>query len=83
MADVERLRDTTRGRYVLQHMSPAAQVARLGGDVLMAVGSWQRRPAIMAAGAGVIVSGWSFGASGLAERFLAPRPDRDSPAARP
>ena len=74
MTDVERLSNTARGQYVLRHMSPPAQVARLGGDVLMAVGSWQRRPAVMLAGAAVIVSGWSFRASGLSVPFLAPRP---------
>ena len=83
MTDVEGLRDTARGQYVLQHMSPAAQVARLGGDVLMAVGSWQRRPTVMIAGAAVIVGGWSFGASRLAERFLTPPPHGQSPSRRP
>ena len=46
VADAERLRHTARGRYVPEHMSPGAQATRLGGDALMAVGAWQRRPAL-------------------------------------
>src|SRR5260370_38944727 len=41
-ADIDRLRNTKRGQYVLHHMPPASTALRLGGDTLMAVGP--RRP---------------------------------------
>jgi hypothetical protein len=49
-ADVERLRDAAAGRYVLAYMSPAAMAVRLAGDVVMALGSWYRRPRLIAPG---------------------------------
>ena len=60
-ADVERLRDTTAGRYVLANMSPGAMAVRLAGDVVMAVGSWYRRPPLIALGVLIVAAGWSEG----------------------
>ena len=60
-ADVERLRITRRGRYVLAHMTPAAQVVRLAGDVVMTLGAWQRRPALILLGIAIVLAGWSQG----------------------
>jgi hypothetical protein len=60
-ADVERLRDTRQGRYVLQHMPPAATALRLTGDVVMGFGAWRRRPKWMVAGALLVAAGWSHG----------------------
>ena len=60
-ADVDRLRDTAAGRYVLANMSPAAIAVRLAGDVVMAVGSWYRRPALIAFGLVIVAAGWSEG----------------------
>jgi hypothetical protein len=59
--DVERLRETTAGRYVLANMSPAAMAVRLGGDVLMALGSWYRRPRWIGLGLLLVAAGWSEG----------------------
>lgn len=59
--DVERLRSTPTGRYVLEHMPPSATAVRLAGDVLMALGCWFRRPAVIVIGAAVIAAGWSHG----------------------
>ena len=61
-ADVDRLRDTPRGRYVLEHMPPASTALRLGGDTLMAVGAWRRKPSWLVAGALIVAAGWSHGA---------------------
>lgn len=61
-ADVDRMRDTPRGRYVLEHMPPASTALRLGGDTLMAVGAWRRKPSWMVAGALIVAAGWSHGA---------------------
>jgi hypothetical protein len=59
--DIERLRSTPAGRYVLEHMPPSAMAVRLAGDVLMALGCWFRRPAVIVIGAAVIAAGWSHG----------------------
>jgi hypothetical protein len=60
-ADVERLRGTAAGRYVLANMSPAAMAVRLAGYVVMALGSWYRRPRWIALGLLVVAAGWSEG----------------------
>jgi hypothetical protein len=60
-ADVERLRGTAAGRYVLANMSPAAMAVRLAGDIVMAVGSWYRRPPLIALGLLIVAAGWSEG----------------------
>jgi len=65
-ADLDRLRETDCGQYVLQHMPPASTALRLGGDTLMAVGAWRRKPSWMLAGAVLVAAGWSHGL------FLAP-----------
>jgi hypothetical protein len=61
MADLDALARTRRGRYVLAHMPPAAQAARLAGDVLMGFGAYRRSPTLFAAGAAVVALGWSHG----------------------
>lgn len=65
--DMEGLKRSPRGRYVLQHMTPATTAIRLGGDLVMAIGSWRRRPSWIAAGALLVAAGWSHGL------FLEPR----------
>lgn len=59
--DTARLRSTRRGRYVLQHMPPAAQAVRLAGDAVMTLGAWQRNRLMIAAGAFIVIAGWSHG----------------------
>jgi hypothetical protein len=60
-ADVEALAETPRGRYVLDHMPPAATALRLAGDTVMAAGAWRRRPGWMLAGGLIVAAGWSHG----------------------
>lgn len=60
-ADLDQLRTTAQGRYVLEHMPPASTALRLGGDTLMAVGAWRRKPSWMIAGALLVAAGWSHG----------------------
>ncbi len=60
-ADVEPLRDTAAGRYVLANMSPGAMAVRLAGDIVMGVGSWYRRRPVIALGLLVVAAGWSEG----------------------
>ena len=61
LGDLDALARTRRGRYVLAHMPPAAQAARLAGDALMSLGAYRRNPSLFAAGAAVVVLGWSHG----------------------
>ena len=60
-ADTSRLRSTRRGRYVLKHMPPVAQAVRLAGDAVMTVGAWRRSGSLIAAGALIVIAGWSHG----------------------
>ena len=59
--DTSRLRSTCRGRYVLEHMPPAAQAVRLAGDAVMTAGAWRRSGKLVAAGALIVIAGWSHG----------------------
>ena len=59
--DMARLRGTRRARYVLENMTPATTALRLAGDMVMGVGSWQRRPVWVLTGALVVAAGWSRG----------------------
>lgn len=59
LADLDSLARTRRGRYVLAHMPPSAQAIRMAGDALMAFGAYRRNPAMFAAGASMVVVGWS------------------------
>ncbi len=59
LADLDALARTRRGRYVLAHMPPSAQAIRVAGDALMGVGAYRRSPALFAAGAAMIMVGWS------------------------
>lgn len=59
LADLDALSRTRRGRYVLAHMPPAAQAARLAGDAIMGIGAYRRSPALVISGAALVVLGWS------------------------
>jgi len=60
-ADLDEVARTRRGRYVLAHMPPAAQVTRLAGDALMGFAAYRRKPALFIVGALVVATGWSHG----------------------
>ncbi len=64
MCDVESLRETEAGRYVLEHMPSEAMAVRLAGDAVMALGAWRRSPDMMIAGLLIVAVGWSHGAWG-------------------
>ena len=59
LANLDALARTRRGRYVLAHMPPSAQVVRLAGDAVMGIGAYRRSSALMLVGAAVVVIGWS------------------------
>jgi hypothetical protein len=71
--DMDALRHTRRARYVREHMPPASTTIRLLGDVVMAVGSWRRRPGWIVAGALVVAGAWSHG---LVFQQVSPPPGR-------
>jgi hypothetical protein len=58
-ADLDAVARTRRGRYVLAHMPPAAQVTRVAGDALMGLAVYRRSPVLFALGAAVVAAGWS------------------------
>ena len=64
MCDVEALRETEAGRYVLEHMSSEATAVRLAGDAVMAVGAWRRSLNMVGLGLLLVAVGWSHGAWG-------------------
>ena len=61
LADLSRHRERRAGRYVLEHMPPGAQVVRLAGDLVMALGCWHRRPRLIAVGSLLVLAGWAHG----------------------
>jgi hypothetical protein len=60
-ADTAALRDTRRGRYVLENMPPSAQAVRLAGDAVMTAGAWWRSRLLIVFGGLIVAAGWSFG----------------------
>lgn len=60
-ADLDRLAATRRGRYIQEHMPPAAQAVRLAGDAVTVWGARRRGRAAIAGGLALIVLGWSHG----------------------
>jgi hypothetical protein len=60
-ADMDRLRGSAAGRYVLAHMPPSAVIVRLTGDVIMAAGAWRRSWRMVGLGALTVAAGWSHG----------------------
>ncbi|SCL32758.1 hypothetical protein GA0070624_4559 [Micromonospora rhizosphaerae] len=59
LADLAALARTGRGRWIQAHMPPSAQLVRLAGDAVTALGARRRRPALLFVGALVIAVGWS------------------------
>jgi hypothetical protein len=58
---LEAQRDSALGRYVARWMTPAAQAARLSGQLLMWAAAWARAPIGIACGLLVIVGAWTYG----------------------
>jgi hypothetical protein len=57
--DLTRLRDSTFGRYVTQHMTPFVQAVRLAGQGGMWLGAWLHIPWMIAVGFVVIIAAWT------------------------
>ena len=59
--ELERLRDSRAGRYVLVEMTPAMQALRMAGDAVTVLGARRRSLPLVALGAAVVVGGWTLG----------------------
>jgi hypothetical protein len=59
--DLEPYKNSRLGAYLVRHMRPGAQAARLIGDLIMVVAAWFRAPGGIAAGLLIIVAAWSHG----------------------
>jgi hypothetical protein len=71
--DMTGLAVTRRGRYVMAHMPPSAQAVRLAGQLVVWRAAYRHSPAGVAAGAAVIVAGWSYGLLPAIRPDLKPR----------
>ena len=49
------------GRYVRRYMTPTMQAVRFAGNLVMALGAWYRRPALLVGGLAIILFGWLRG----------------------
>jgi hypothetical protein len=59
--DLSALRDSARGRYVLAHMPPAAQAARLAGQVVAWRAAARHDVRGILLGHVIVAAGWSHG----------------------
>jgi hypothetical protein len=60
-ADLEPQRRSAFGRYVARSTTPSMQAVRMGGNIVMTVGAWRRRPRLLAIGLLVVLVGWLRG----------------------
>jgi hypothetical protein len=58
--DFSRQRDSRFGRYVAHHMTWHAVAIRLAGQVVMWVAAWRHAGWGIAAGALVVIAGWTY-----------------------
>jgi hypothetical protein len=59
--DLSPIRQTRRGRYVLEHMPPSAQAVRLLGQTIAWRAAYRHRPLGIVLGHAVVAAGWSHG----------------------
>jgi hypothetical protein len=60
-ANLELYKESSFGKYVAEHMTPAVEAIRLAGMVLMAAGAWSRSFAMIILGAAAILGAWGSG----------------------
>jgi hypothetical protein len=58
--DLRRQKGAALGRYVAFHMTRIAKTVRFGGQVVIWIGAWAHASLVIAAGAVVIVLGWTY-----------------------
>ena len=59
--DLESIKNSEVGRYLLQYMTSAATALRLTGMLIMSVGAWHRQWLWVLAGLSVVVYAWTRG----------------------
>jgi hypothetical protein len=47
--------------YLSRYMTPTAQAARLGGDLLTVAGAWFHAPLAIAIGVATVLAAWTYG----------------------
>ena len=72
-ADLKALKQSALGAYVKRYMTPAMQVPRVCGFLIMAVAAWNHFPLGVLAGLVVILAAWLKGVI---------RPARDAPSSQ-
>lgn len=60
-ADLAPYKASPLGAYVARFMTPAAQAARLAGDLVTVVAAWDRSPAGIVLGLAIILAAWAYG----------------------
>ncbi|HEX2279512.1 MAG TPA: hypothetical protein VHN13_20680 [Candidatus Tectomicrobia bacterium] len=60
-ADLEPYERSRFGQYVRRHMTRRMEAVRLLGNVVVSIGAWYRRPALMGAGLLIVLFGWAKG----------------------
>ena len=60
-ADLNALTQSALGAYVKRYMTPAMQVPRVCGFLIMAIAAWKHVPLALLAGLAVIVAAWLKG----------------------
>jgi hypothetical protein len=60
-ADLEALKRSGLGVYVKRYMTPAMQLLRVCGFLVMAVAAWNHAPLAILAGLAVVAAGWLKG----------------------
>ena len=60
-ADLERLKDSSAGRYVARYMTRSMEVVRSVGAAVFWLGAWIHRPEVMIIGIASIVLAWARG----------------------
>ena len=60
-ADLEALKRSAIGVHVQRHMTPAMQLLRVGGFLIMAVAAWMHAPLAILAGLTIVAAAWLKG----------------------
>jgi len=59
--NLESYKNARLGAYLLRYMTPAAQVARLAGDLFIIFAAWYHSPTGIGGGLALILAAWTYG----------------------
>jgi hypothetical protein len=60
-AELESYKHSSLGAYLVRYMTPAAQAARLAGDLITVVAAWYQSPGGLILGLAIITAAWTYG----------------------